>query len=389
MVKVLYYSTLILLTLGQLTALSKAEGNNLYLFDAAVAGSAIVFCIFLLTIAKKFVVPKSYLFLFLFLAIGIISLYVNSWRFTNDEIISAFFYALRLGFYMLFGLCIYNLILIKKFTTNEILNSIVISGVVVAILGYIQLLILPDFEQLNPQLGWDPHKNRLASTFFDPNFTGAYLVLTLSIYILSLFKKLNLNSLLIVGILLLGIILTFSRSTWLMLALTIFLYGILKNPKILLISLIVAFLAYYSTPRIQTRISGTTDPADSAYFRYISWGNTLKIIEDNSLIGVGYNTLRPIQIEYGFEDPDTYLKHSASGSDSSLLFVGATTGLIGLMMFIFGLLHPIVIKNNLQKSRYIILIIPLLIESIFINSLFYPQILVVWLILLSMNYLVD
>lgn len=387
MLKALFYITLVSLSLGQFTALSKSEGTNIYLFDILVAGTTVVNVFYLLVVSKKFKVPRAFVYLITFLLVGVLSLFINSWKLDSAQLVSAGFYAVRFLVYSLFGLSLYNLVLVKKLTLNEIYKAFVISGILITILGFVQLVLLPDFEQLNPLLGWDPHKNRLASTFFDPNFVGAYLVITLTIFILKLSQK-NISSFLVISLLLAGIVLTFSRSAWLMLAAVIFMYGVFKNPKILLVSLVVAFMAYYTTPRIQTRISGTTDPADSAAFRYISWSNTAKIIKDNSIFGVGFNALRNTQLEYGFVDPDTVYGHSVAGSDASLLFVWATSGLVGLILFIRGFFDPLFRKRDAAKNieLYQFIIFPLLLESVFINSLFYPQLMVLWISCLAFSY---
>ena len=89
--------------------------------------------------------------------------------------------------------------------------------------------------------------------------------------------------------------LTFSRSTWAMVAVMVFIYGVFKSRKILLLSLVLGFLAYFAVPRVQTRISGITDPADSAQFRLVSWKNTLEIAKDNLFLGVGVNSFRYAQ----------------------------------------------------------------------------------------------
>ena len=120
-------------------------------------------------------------------------------------------------------------------------------------------------------------------------------------------------------IILISIILTFSRSSWAMFGTIILIYGIFKYRKLLFLAFLIAFLAYFAVPRIQTRISGATDPSDSAYFRFISWGHALEIAKDNLLLGVGYDTYRYYQKDYGFFEIGETGGHSGSGVDSSLL----------------------------------------------------------------------
>jgi O-antigen ligase len=382
MLKVLYYLTLLSLVLGQFANISKSEGTNIYIFDGMVLATAVLSGVYLLAVKRQFKIPAPFLYFFGFIFVGAVSLLINSYKYSLMELISSSFYIVRFVSYTLFALTTYNLVLLNKISKREIYVSIVASGVTLVGLGIAQLILLPDFETLDPSLGWDPHKNRLASTFFDPNFVGAYLVMC-SMVVVEKAKKLDLLHVGVLGVLLFGIIFTFSRSAWLMLAVFVLIYGVLKNRKLLFVALLIMFLAYYSVPRIQTRISGTTDPADSAQFRWESWSNTLEIVKDQPVLGVGYNTLRYVQKDYGFTDEDTFLKHSASGSDSSLLFVTATTGIIGLALFLAGAFG---IGSDLL---YKIMMLSLLVESQFINSLFYPQILFVWMTTLAIGYVKD
>jgi O-antigen ligase len=142
---------------------------------------------------------------------------------------------------------------------------------------------------------------------------------------------------------------------------------------LLYISLIVAFCAYFAVPRVQTRISGATDPADSARYRIESWRNAWEVSKDNLLFGVGFNNFKQAQKDMGILTSDKLLSHSASGSDSSLLLILATTGIPGLVVYIAGLISGVFKKKKLDIFVFAITC-GILIDSLFINSLFYPQI---------------
>ncbi len=381
------------LAMGQFASLSKSEGSNIYAFDIIVAFTAFFNFIYLLAVKKTFVVPKAILYLIAFVLVGGISLYAQSAEYSVYQLLPSFFYFFRFLSYVLFALGIFNLVKTNVINLRQIYLIIISLGIAVALAGYIQLFLLPDFTQLDPSLGWDPHKNRLASTFFDPNFVGAYLTIILVMFLSGIHRGLVQTNAItknfIICLLSLAIILTFSRSAWFMLAVVTFFYSYFKNPKLIVAGLLLVFLAYYSVPRIQTRISGTTDPSDSAHFRLISWSNTYKIIEDYPFFGVGYNGLRAVQLRYGFADYDSFLGHAVSGSDSSILFVIATTGLVGFILFLLGIFIPFVNKMRAVDDlfTYKLVMFGLIMESQFINSLFYPQILVIWLLLLVFSYL--
>lgn len=375
LLKNLFYLSVLSLTLGQFSNFFAISGSKIYLFDVVILLFSTIGTLYFL-ITRSFLLSKGLISFYIFIIWAIISLVFNSVYLRNAELFIAFFYLLRFLMYVQGAVIVYNLYASKLISKKQIVNAFIFSGVSLSILGFIQFILLPDFSVLDQSLGWDPHKNRLASTFFDPNFAGGYLVGIL--FLLIFYKKNYSKSYLIYFLIILSaILLTFSRSSWGMLAISVLIYGLIKNPKIIIISLVIGFLAYFAVPRIQTRFAGITDPADSASFRLISWKNTLEIAQDNLVFGVGYNAFKKAQINYGFLDPDTRSEHSATGADSSLLLVLATTGIIGFILFIFSLFFGVV---NSKSLFVLILISSLMLHSQFVNSLLYPQILFFWLI---------
>lgn len=389
MIYVSFYITLLLLSLNQFTSLSKEGGFNIYGFDIGVGIFVVLGIMFFMLAKRSFRLPRySYLFI-IFVLLAFSSLVLASTGLDSNQIIVSAFYLARYFVYLLAGIVVYNIIDKKIISKKTLTDAFIFSGLFLAVGGFVQILLLPDFTVLEPELGWDPHKNRLASTFFDPNFLGAYFVLCLILLLERFYpgkrsdknkvisdstKKFEHFSFIILTV---ALILTFSRSAWGMFGIAVFIYGIFRSKKLLLGAILVVFMAYFAVPRIQTRISGVTDPADSAAFRLVSWGNTVKIIEDNFWPGVGFNSFRYAQRDYGFLTPDEEDAHSGAGSDSSLLFVFATTGLLGFFVYLLALLFPSYEALVGKENSWLVVftsVASLLLESQFINSLFYPQI---------------
>ena len=380
-----FYITLFLLSLNQLSVLSKSGGVSVYLFDISVILFSLFGTCYFLILKKSFKIPRYAYFYIIFLLPAGISLFLSSVELPTGKILTGFFYLLRYFSYLLSGVVVYNMVDKRLLSKKRIEDAFILSGIFIAIAGFIQLILLPDFTILDPSLGWDPHKNRLASTFFDPNFVGAYFVICLAVLLERIFpdkgtkgsSKTGFYTYFCLIVILIGLILTFSRSAWGMMGIVVLAYGVFRSKVLLLVAFFTAFLAYFAIPRVQTRISGTTDPADSASLRIVSWGNTVRIIKDNIWTGVGFNTYRYAQEKYGFLTPDQDEIHSGAGSDSSLLLVFATTGILGFLIYFVAFLFPII---DSLKKRYLgwlvilSILISLLIESQFINSLFYPQI---------------
>ncbi|OGC58791.1 hypothetical protein A2473_02225 [candidate division WWE3 bacterium RIFOXYC2_FULL_42_13] len=375
LLKYLFYILLGTLSLGQLV-----KAGDYYLFDlAAVVFSfyGIVFFLF----KRNLKIPQYSVLFFVFSLLAGTSLLLNFYRYGSNEGMTSAFYLIRYVVYLLSGLVVSNMLSSKIMAREQLEKYLIFSALFLCGAGLVQLLVLPDFSVLDPSFGWDPHKNRVASTFFDPNFLGAYLVTVFSVILGSIAGgKRGKFRLISAVVILIFIFLTFSRSAWAMLAVVLFIFGLFKLRKFLFLGLFLAFLAYFLVPRVQIRLSGITDPADSARYRLVSWKNALQISRDNLLTGVGFNAYRYVQRDYNFLTVDNISSRSGAGTDSSLLFVLATTGIFGALTFAAALAFPF-LDNAVSRRKYRLVIVSLvpalMLESLFINSLFYPQIMFV------------
>jgi len=384
MLKLSFYLCLAILIVGQFSLIAGSADTKFYFFDILVPLFATFGLVYFLLVKRSLKIPKYFVPFIIFCFIAICSLLFALSKFSPADVIVGSFYLIRFVSYLFSGIVIYNLLKVGKISDNEIYRAVVISGVFLAVAGFVQLYLLPDFTVLDPSLGWDPHKNRLAATFFDPNFVGQYLAVCL-VYFFDRYyklKKISFADGLIFLVMLIAFFLTFSRSAWAMLGVIVFIYGALKSKSLLMVGLLIAFCAYFAVPRVQTRISGATDPSDSAKLRFVSWQNAWKIAKDNLWVGVGFNTYKFAQIDYGLLDVDSYSSHAASGTDSSLLLVLTTTGILGLLVYLTGLLLPVLEKGR-DKIAYLAVCGGLLVGSLFINSLFFPQIMFLYFITLA------
>jgi len=374
------------LALGQFSTIFSFGQGNLYLFDLLLACFDVFGLVYLLKL-RQIRIPVTFLLLLAFVALGTVSLIFTPLNLDAIEFFTALAYPIRFLCYVLFATVVWNFVRLKLFSRNRLLLATIFSGIFLFFAGLVQLALLPDLETLDQSLGWDPHKNRMVSTFFDPNFLGMYFVICLSA-VFSYLKSLadhpakNTYRILVYSagvVFFLGICLTFSRSAWLALAVFIFFAG-LKNRLLLATSVSLVLLAVFAVPRVQTRISGITDPQDSASFRLISWQNAWEITKDNWVFGVGYNTFRYAQRDCGFLDDANLASHSGAGSDSSLLLVWSTSGIFGLVFLMSSMLVYLSVALKNHDTLSLGIIISLALNSIFINSLFYPQILIAFLL---------
>jgi len=123
-----------------------------------------------------------YFSIFGFLFIASFSLLLSLLSLPTKEVIQSAFYLIRFTEYaMLFPLT-YSILDTKKQTKpfNTLFKTTILSSLIIAIGGFIQLVIYPDLKKL-AEFGFDPHINRLVSTWLDPNFIGGFFAFIICI----------------------------------------------------------------------------------------------------------------------------------------------------------------------------------------------------------------
>lgn len=327
---------------------------------------------------KKFRLKKPPLFIkggLLFLIICIISLSLTPLNLSSIQYLNSFSYTVRFGFYLLVGW----LVLSRQQSFN--VNILKISGISLAVLGIIQFIFLPDLSFLQKD-GWDPHFYRTASTFLDPNFLGAYLVLTLILIVQNL-KNTKLNILIFTAAFF-ALLTTFSRSSYLMFLVSFLTFSFLKRSlKLALLSTFLFFILLQSF-KIQTALVNKVTPLDrseTASLRFSTWKQGIEIFQNYPILGIGFNAYKYAIKQYNLGNEQFLKGKGSTTNDSSLLYILSTTGILGLLsysVFILGLL-------NIKSPVVISAIIGLLAHSFFVNSLFYPFIML-WIILVASSF---
>lgn len=387
---------ILIIPIGELGRLKLGEtGINAHVFDILLALLLFGFLIFAFGIKKKFFLPPLTLPLVLFLTVALVSLWVNSTNFSTNELMVSSLYLVRLVLYCSLYFITYN-ILKNDGDTGLIIRVLIGASLVIAILGYLQYIFIPDFSEFAESDGWDPHQQRVLSTFFDPNFLAAYFNLVLIV----LFAKILFNknkrefwfATIAASLVFPALILTYSRSGYLAFAVVVLLIGILRSRLLLVGAIILSFSAFLLFPRISERIQGGFSLDESASARIVSWQNAMEVVTDNPIIGVGYNTYRYTQERYGFlKSDEAKVIHSGAGTDSSLLLVVATTGIIGLTVFVLGFFKELrlAVANLLNRKMIglvtVITLVSLAVSSQFVNALFFPQIMAWYFIIFALN----
>lgn len=277
-------------------------------------------------------------------------------------------YLLRIISYYTFGVLVFNLIRLKAFSPTYLLNLLIAVGAVSAIFGWLQYLAFPDLVFLK-YIGWDDHLYRLVGTFLDPGFTGLILVLgsliSLFLYSFSL-KKIYLLSFIF---LLISTLFTYSRASYLSLVVGLLslVYFERYIRKIALASLVLFSLVLLLIPKTEGEGVKLLRTA-SVNARISNYSQTIELIKESPLFGVGLNNLCAYRVNRFNENPSS---HSCSGVDSSILFITSTTGIVGLMIFIFTIYQPIYFVPAKFRTLLIMVYSSLFVHSLFVQSLFY------------------
>ncbi|MFH1561417.1 MAG: O-antigen ligase family protein [Patescibacteria group bacterium] len=218
------------------------------------------------------------------------------------------------------------------------------------VLSWIFYLWLPDARHLK-LFGWDDHYFRLIGTILDPNYLAIIIVLGFGLELAR--RK---QSLVRIVFLLLSLGLTYSRAGWLSLGVLILGWALAKRKLIKpIFYLSLGLLVFYFIPK-PIGEGGNLLRTASVNARLVNYQQSWQVIKDHPVWGVGFNNY-PLSSQ------------GNNKADNSLLLVWATTGIVGLVVFLLWWFQ--------LKPTW--LFAPILFHSMFNNTLFYPWVLMlVW-----------
>jgi len=385
---------LVIFPLGQLLRWSVPlfPGLRLHVLDLLVFWFVLTWFIGRKVKRKKFLPPWLFKPMAIFAGMASFSLILRVTSLSLTDFLPAFFYLVRLFFYFFFY---WSLTDFLKENSLPVFKYLIFEGVAVAALALAQYVFRPDMRFLFGW-GWDEHFFRAIGTFIDPAFTGLLLVLAFSVW---LNETLTLKRKTFSGwsfglIILLAIGLSFSRSSYLILLVTLGIILIFqKKLKVFAVaSLFFLFLVFFLPKPAGEGVNLLR--TSSLLAKSDNYRQTWQIIKDNFWFGVGFNALRSTQRDYGFLSPESWQETNAgAGVDNSFLFVWATSGILGLAAFLF--LWGKIIGKSLRKikksGQALVLfstIISLTLTAFFVNAIFYPWVLF-WLMLLLAEFTVE
>jgi O-antigen ligase len=362
---------LVIFPFGQLGRIEFIPNVPIHLIDIVAGLITLVTTPAFLKGTFKF--PPFSRFYIYFLLILLFSLLVNFNTVSLPEFAFGASYFFRIVTYINFYFVIWNLFE-KKHLSNKAQSWLEVVGITIVFLGFLQYIFMPDLGILSIY-GWDPHIYRLTGSFLDTGFAGILIVF----FILLNFsrEKYSWQTWILSGFGILALALTYSRASYLAyIAGLLAIYIVRRNIKLLIggIVLLLVLIPLLPKPSGEGVNLARTSTIN---FRFESYKHALEVAGQNPLFGVGYNLYRYTQ--------DNQRSHGASGTDSSLLLVFATSGIVGLLLFL-QISWKIFMTAWLKRGSTLGLclfasLIALGIHSLFDNSLFYPWVMG-WIFLL-------
>lgn len=349
---ILFYITAFLFSLGQLGRISFfGQQINFYLYEVTLIIS--LFFLFL----KYRLEPvkeawKNHKPIFLFLFILLLSLLFNLQKFNLFQNTVGFLYFFRLALYFFYFFYF-------KYHSPPVKKGVLFISIMVIISTLIQYFLYPDLRNLIYQ-GWDPHLYRTFGVFLDTSIAAAIF----GVFFLTI------NQPIIKSIYLILIALSFSRSIYLGLSLTlIYLFIQQKELKKIIFFLIFFITLIFFIPKPAGE-GVNLKRLYSINSRFVDYQQGISLWKNKPILGYGYDRIRYIK--------NSNSVHSGSAFSSSFLTILVSSGILGLLSFIWALW-------SLGKSNKIapILLIFLSIISLFDNILLHPFILFLLFINLS------
>lgn len=265
-------------------------------------------------------------------------------------------------------------------TTNHIGKTILTVGTIIGIAGLFQYFFIPDTRFLWFQ-GWDDHYFRLISTLFDPNFTALILGITLLFYLIEsknetlsdfsipkgplrgfpFSKTPTVRSFIIILFFLVTLLLTYSRSGYVALAIGLLSLALLhKHIKpILILLLFIVCIPFLPRPAGEGVKLERTASVES---RLESNRSSLQSLSLTEVI-VGRGMYRDLQSN------QSGLPQHATAPDNSFVFIFTSVGIVGSLLLIATLIH-LTKKHHISKKLLPIIAV-IFTHSLFNNSLFY------------------
>ena len=314
---------------------------------------------------------------------------------TGFEVAVSLGYLARWLFY--FGLYVVFINVLKTADIEPIWRTLENLLLVFAAFGILQALLLPNFAQIvypssRVAFDWDAQGHRLVSTWLDPVFAGAFIMLGLLIEV----AQISVGTRIAAWkptLLTVAMVLTASRAAVLATAVggLVILAAVGLSKRLLRFGTGLTLLAVGAIPLVLwfTGLFNKLQVDGSAMKRFISWARALHVFVEHPVIGIGFNAWGFVQERYGY----VRLYAFTYALDGGLIFIALMTGMVGLVVYIAMLLVTMkrarriwrASTSSLEHKGLAIGIaagtVALVVDGLFGNSLFLPFLMeIMWLL---------
>lgn len=372
--KILYICLFTLLSLGQLQRIQFTTTVAVYLHEICIG---LVIILFLSELAKQYqkilirLRQKKFImvFLFFFLCQTLV------WQLLKLDL-AALLHIVRLLLYAQLPLIVHISIQKKYFSATNFYYFLLLMCVFFAIAGIGQYLFIPDTRFLF-LMGWDDHYYRLISTLFDPGYTGLLLAIGLFLLLpLRLPQSQRILKFIGYTVFMAAILLTYSRATYLSLAVVFLLEAVIQKKWVYLLVIVLMILTIPQLPRKpgeSTNLARTY----SISSRITNDRNSLTVLTfPELLLGSGlYHTQ---------DQPVGGLPDHATTANNSFIFLFGSLGIVGTLLLVAAL-YQLSINQAFLRIPLRPVIALIAIHSLFNNSVFYIWVMVVVFVLVGSN----
>lgn len=238
----------------------------------------------------------------------------------------------------------------KREQIKYLLGGLLFSGTLAAIYGIFQHFGY-DFIKLTGKVF---ELTRSSSTFGNPGFLGAFLILLIPIALVWFIRAKGIGARMIYGgiilILIICLVFTYTRAAWLGFLFSLIILGTLLSPKnifkqyravlflmltVLIFGIIFALLPVSgreTAPSLAERAISLLKLGGSVATRIDMWRNTLKLIVQKPILGYGWETYKGVFLKYGTPFLMSY-EELPDRPHNQLLYLASSAGILGWLTF--------------------------------------------------------
>lgn len=242
---------------------------------------------------------------------------------------------------------------------KQLFSIMFYSALCVVLYGFFQFTHIQTMSDAIAAQDWvDPARfpllyRRMYSTLENPNLCAGYLLMMIGLIgargLLEPKRRRKWVQLSLTAVLVLCLLLTYSRGAWVSLAVMAAVLAVLYDRRIWLVFLLVpvVLLVYHGqiTERFLSLFSGEDT---STILRFALWESTAAMIGDNPLLGVGWGAYFKAYPAYNFfvGDPEVIIFHAHNMYLSLLAEVGIPGGLFYFLTFFGHLSVSVLLYRN-------------------------------------------